>query len=98
MILYFKNFIKNFYKLSKTDSIYFFLITTWILLCFSINTHPYEIHEMFNDPIKFLNGLRFILPTIAVIMSFLFLLEYCKISVYFGNIENVYCFLNSNVF
>ena len=27
---------------------------------------------MFNDPIKFLNGLRFILPTIAVIMSFLF--------------------------
>ena len=72
MILYSKNFIKNFYKLSKTHSIYFFLITTWILLCFSINTHPYEIHEMFNDPIKFLNGLRFILPTIAVIMSFLF--------------------------
>ena len=73
MTFYYRNLNKNFYKLSKSDFIiYFFLITTWILLCFSINTHPYEIHEMFNNPIKFLNGLRFILPVLAVSMSFLF--------------------------
>ena len=73
MFLSYKNIIKNFYKLSKSDFIiYFFLITTWILLTFSINTHPYEVHEMFNNPIKFLNGLRFILPVLTVIISFLF--------------------------
>ena len=71
MIFYSKILLKTFINYRKhTPFIFFNNYMDFIM--FFINTHPYEIHEMFNDPIKFLNGLRFILPTIAVIMSFLF--------------------------
>ena len=68
----FKQYIGSI-KLTKFNLIYFFIIITWLSLCFSINTLPREIHQMFDGTIKFINSLRILVPLIMSVVSILIL-------------------------
>ena len=44
-------------RFSKINLVYLYIIIIWVSLCFAINTMPDEMYQMFDGPIKFINGL-----------------------------------------
>ena len=57
-------------KPRKLNLIYFFIIITWMSLCLSINTKPGEMYQIFDGFVKFINGLRFLVPLIILFSGF----------------------------
>ena len=58
-------------KAAKNKPILSIVIITWIAMWLSINTKPENVYQIFNSPIQFINGIRFLGSIILSIISLL---------------------------
>ena len=64
------------FELIKSNFIFLFISITWLSLLFSINTHPTDVNKIFNNPMNFINALRFIFGILMSLISIVLLIYF----------------------